>query len=70
MTKCYCPMYNNAGAQEMSCESKSACFNTVIAVGTAIAVSISVSVLHGLLLGLGIITLALVLRIRKETEKR
>ena len=64
MTMSYKPMYNYSDAQDMSCESMSACFNTALTVGTAVAVSISVSVLHSLLLGLGIITLALVLRIR------
>ena len=64
MTMSYKPMFNYSDAQEMSCESMSACFNTALTVGTAVAVSISVSVLHSLILGLGIITLALVLRIR------
>ena len=64
MTMSYKPMYNYSDAQDMSCESMSACFNTALTVGTAVAVSISVSVLHSLILGLGIITLALVLRIR------
>ena len=66
MTMSYKPMFNYSDAQEMSCESMSACFNTALTVGTAVAVSISVSVLHGLNLGLGIIILSLVLRIRKE----
>jgi len=66
MTMSYKPMFNYSDAQEMSCESMSACFNTALTVGTAVAVSISVSVLHGLILGLGIIILSLVLRIRKE----
>ena len=63
MTKCYSSMFNYSGAQAKSCESMSACFNTALTVGTAVAVSISVSGLLGIVIGLGIITLTLVLRI-------
>ena len=65
MTMSYKPMYNFSDAQAMSCESMSACFNTALIVGTAVAVSISISVLHGIIIGLGIITLSLVLRLLK-----
>lgn len=64
MTMSYKPMYNYSDAQEMSCESMSACFNTALIVGTAVAVSISVSVLLGVLLGIGIGIITLSLRIR------